>query len=58
MSRIGRSILMLLICVIYLTYSLHDINIFEVIIGQGDVMRLSQGKMWAKFKNSEQNNEY
>ena len=40
--------------VIYLTYSLHDKNIPEMITGQGHVMRLSQGHMWAKFKTSEQ----
>ena len=38
---------MILGCVIYLTYSLHDKNIPEVIIGQGHVMRLNQGQMWA-----------
>ena len=40
--------------VIYLTYSLHDKNIPGMISGQGHVMRLGQGQMWAKFKNSEQ----
>ena len=38
---------------ICLTYCLHDKNIHEVISGQGHVMRLSQGQMRAKFKNSE-----
>ena len=41
-------------CVIYLTYSLHDKKIPHMISGQGHVMRLSQGQMWAKFKNFEQ----
>ena len=45
---------MILSCVIYLTYSLHDKNIPEMISGQGHVMRRSQGQMKAKFKNSEQ----
>ena len=45
---------MILSCVIYLTYSLHDKNIPEMISGQGHVIRLSQGQMWAKFKHSEQ----
>ena len=45
---------MILSFVICLTYSLHDKNIPEMINGQGHMMRLSQGHMWAKFKNSEQ----
>ena len=45
---------MILSCVIHLTYSLHDKNMPDMISGQGHVMRLSQGQMWAKFKNSEQ----
>ena len=45
---------MILSCVIYLTYSLHDKNIPEMISGQGQVMRRSQGQMRAKLKNSEQ----
>ena len=40
-------------CVIYLTYSLHDKNIPDMISGQGHVIRLSQGQMWAKFINAE-----
>ena len=44
-SRISRAILMILSCVIYLTYSLRDKNIHEVISGQGHVMRLCQGQM-------------
>ena len=39
---------------IYLTYNLHYENIPGMISGQGHVMRLSQGQMWTKFKNSEQ----
>ena len=38
----------------YLTYSLHDDNFPGMISGQGHVMRLNQGQMWAKLKNSEQ----
>ena len=38
-------------CGIYLAYSQHDKNILDMISGQGHVMRLSQGQMWAKFKN-------
>ena len=45
---------MILSCVIHLTYNLHDKNIPEMIGGQGHVIRLSQGHMWAKFKHSEQ----
>ena len=45
---------MILSCVIYLTYSLQEKNIPQMINGQGHVMHLSQGQMWAKFKNSEQ----
>ena len=45
-------------CVFYLTYSLHDKNIPDMISGQGHVMRLSQGHMWAKFKNSEPKSSY
>ena len=45
---------MILSCVIYLTYRLHDKNSPEMISGQGHVMRLSQGQMRGKFKNSEQ----
>ena len=33
---------------------MYDKNIPDMISGQGRVMRLSQGQMWAKFKNSEQ----
>ena len=36
---------MILSCVIYLTYSLQDKNILDVISGQSHVMRLSQGQM-------------
>ena len=56
-SRIDGSISMIMSCVIYLTYSLHDKNIYEMINminGQGHVMRLRQSQMWAKFNNSEQ----
>ena len=49
---------MILSCVIYLTYSLHDKNMHDMISGQGHVMRLSQGQMWATFKNSEQKGWY
>ena len=49
---------MILSCVIYLTYSLHEKNIREMINGQGHVMRLSQGQMWAKFKHTEQKSSY
>ena len=45
---------MILSCVIYLTYSLHNTNIHKMISGQGHVMPLSQGQMWAKLKNSDQ----
>ena len=41
----GRSILMILSFVIYLTYNLHDKNTPKMINGQGHVMRLSQGHM-------------
>ena len=41
---------MILSCVIYLTYSLHDKNIPDMISGQGHVMHLSQGQMWAVEK--------
>ena len=44
-SRIGRSILVILSCVIYLAYILHDKNIPGMISGRGHVMRLSQGQM-------------
>ena len=43
--RIGRSILMIFGCVIYLPYSLHDKNIPHMISDQSHVMRLSQGQM-------------
>ena len=45
---------MILSCVIYLTYSLRDKNIPEMISGPGHVIRLSQGQMSAKFKHYEQ----
>ena len=49
---------MILSCIIYLIYCLHDTNISEMISGQGHVMRRDQGQMCAKFKNSEQKARY
>ena len=37
--------LMILSCVIYLTYSLHDTNIPEMISSQGQDMQKGQGQM-------------